>query len=270
MWQLADQNFESRLLIGTSLYPSPETMRDAIVASGAQVVTVSLRRQSPQKMGGEQFWNYIKALNLKLLPNTAGCRSSKEAITTAQMARELFDTNWIKLEVIGDDYTLQPDPIELIEAAKILVAEGFEVFPYTTSDLIIAQHLIDAGCRVVMPWAAPIGSGQGPIDYRALETLRSRLPDTVLIIDAGIGKPSHAAQVMELGYDGILLNSAVALAKDPVRMAKAFADATHAGRLGYEAGLMEEREMASPSTPTLGTPFWHRREDVSKGTRSLS
>jgi thiazole synthase len=266
MWQLADQNFESRLLIGTSLYPSPEIMRDAIVASGAQVVTVSLRRQSPQKMGGEQFWNYIKGLNLKLLPNTAGCRSSKEAITTAQMARELFDTNWIKLEVIGDDYTLQPDPIELIEAAKILVAEGFEVFPYTTSDLIIAQRLIDAGCRVVMPWAAPIGSGQGPIDYGALATLRERLPDAMLIIDAGIGKPSHAAEVMELGYDGVLLNSAVALAKDPVRMAEAFALAVKAGRLGYESGLMQERQMAFPSTPTLGVPFWHRREEASKAS----
>jgi thiazole synthase len=250
----------NRLLIGTALYPSPEIMKDAILASGAEVVTVSLRRQSPKTKGGEQFWNYIKELKLKVLPNTAGCRTAREAVTTAQMARELFGTNWIKLEVIGDDYTLQPDTFQLLEATKTLIADGFEVLPYSTSDLIVAQRLVDAGCRVVMPWAAPIGSGQGPSDHRALETLRSRLPKTILIIDAGIGKPSHAAQVMEMGFDGVLLNSAVALAKDPVRMAHAFADAINAGRLGFEAGLMDEREVGSPSTPTLGTPFWHRRE----------
>jgi len=176
------------------------------------------------------------------------------------MARELFDTNCIKLEVIGDDYTLQPDPFQLLEATKTLIADGFEVLPYSNSDLIVVQRLVDAGCRVVMPWAAPIGSGQGPTDYRALETLRSRLPDTTLIIDAGIGRPSHAAEVMEMGFDGVLLNSAVALAKDPVRMARAFALAIEAGRLGFQGGLMDEREVGSPSTPTLGTPFWHRRE----------
>ncbi len=260
MWHLADQVLESRLLLGTSLYPSPAVMKDALAASGTEVVTVSLRRQSPQAKGGEQFWNYIKELNLKLLPNTAGCRSKKEALTTAQMARELFGTNWIKLEVIGDDYTLQPDPFDLVEAAKALVADNFEVFPYTTSDLIVAQRLADAGCRVVMPWAAPIGSGHGPTDYRALETLRNRLPDITLIVDAGIGKPSHAARVMELGYDGILLNSAVALAKDPIKMAQAFAQTIAAARLGFEAGIMPERETANPSTPTVGTPFWHREE----------
>jgi thiazole synthase len=255
----------SRLLIGTALYPSPEIMKEAIFASHADIVTVSLRRQSPRTKGGEQFWNYIKDLKLKVLPNTAGCRTAREAVTTAQMAREFFDTNWVKLEVIGDDYTLQPDPFQLVEAAKTLVADGFEVLPYSNSDLIVAQRLIDAGCRVVMPWAAPIGSGQGPSDYRALETLRSRLPDTILIVDAGIGKPSHAAQVMEMGYDGVLLNSAIALAQDPVGMAAAFAKAIEAGRIGFESGLMDEREVASPSTPTLGTPFWHRREATPEG-----
>jgi thiazole synthase len=251
---------KSRLLIGTALYPSPEIMKEAILASAAEVVTVSLRRQSPRTKGGEQFWNYVKELKLKVLPNTAGCRTAREAVTTAQMARELFDTNCIKLEVIGDDYTLQPDPFQLLEATKTLIADGFEVLPYSNSDLIVVQRLVDAGCRVVMPWAAPIGSGQGPTDYRALETLRSRLPETTLIIDAGIGKPSHAATVMEMGFDGVLLNSAVALAKDPVRMAQGFALAIEAGRLGFEAGLMDEREVGSPSTPTLGTPFWHRRQ----------
>jgi thiazole synthase len=176
------------------------------------------------------------------------------------MARELFGTSWIKLEVIGDDYTLQPDPFQLVEAARALVDDGFEVFPYSNSDLIVAQRLVDVGCRIVMPWAAPIGSGQGPTDLRALETLRARLPDTILVIDAGIGKPSHAAQVMEMGYDAVLLNSAIALSHDPIKMGAAFADAIEAGRAGFEAGLMDERTIASPSTPTLGTPFWHRKK----------
>jgi thiazole synthase len=256
-WTIADKTLTSRLFIGTALYPSPEIMREAIIASGAEVVTVSLRRQSPGSKSGSQFWHIIKSLNLILLPNTAGCRTAQEAITTAHMARELFSTNWIKLEVIGDDYTLQPHPFELVKAAKQLVTDGFEVFPYTTDDLIVAQQLIDVGCKTIMPWAAPIGSGQGLTDARALEILRSRLPDITLVIDAGIGKPSHAAQVMELGYDAVLLNSAVALAQDPIGMAKSFAQTIAGARQGFEAGLMPERQMASPSTPTLGTPFWH-------------
>jgi len=260
MWTVADKTFKSRLLVGTALYPSPEIMKDSIIASRAQIVTVSLRRQSPDTKGGQQFWDHVKGLNLALLPNTAGCRTAKEAITTAQMARELFGTSWIKLEVIGDDYTLQPDPFQLVEAARALVDDGFEVFPYSNSDLIVAQRLVDVGCRIVMPWAAPIGSGQGPTDLRALETLRTRLPDTILVIDAGIGKPSHAAQVMEMGYDAVLLNSAIALSHDPIKMGAAFADAIEAGRAGFEAGLMDERTIASPSTPTLGTPFWHRKK----------
>jgi thiazole synthase len=257
-FNIANKTLTSRLFIGTALYPSPEIMRQAIIASGAEVVTVSLRRQSPGSKSGSQFWDIIKNLNVNLLPNTAGCRSAQEAITTAHMARELFNTNWIKLEVIGDDYTLQPHPFELVKAAKQLVADGFEVFPYSTDDLIVAQQLIDVGCKIIMPWAAPIGSGQGLTDPRALELLRSRLPEITLIIDAGIGKPSHAAQVMEMGFDAVLLNSAVALAQDPIAMAKAFALAITGSRLGYEAGLMPEREMASPSTPVLGTPFWHQ------------
>jgi thiazole synthase len=260
MFKVADKELTSRLFIGTALYPSPETMKEAILASGAQVVTVSLRRQSPGTKGGAQFWDLVKGLNLSLLPNTAGCRTAKEAVTTAQMARELFGTNWIKLEVIGDDYTLQPDPFELVEAARQLIADGFEVFPYSTDDLIVAQRLVDAGCRIIMPWAAPIGSGQGLTDVRAMANLRARLPETTLIVDAGLGKPSHATQVMEMGYDGVLLNSAVALAADPIGMAQAFALAIESGRKGYLSGLMQERELASPSTPTIGTPFWHSKK----------
>jgi thiazole synthase len=195
---------------------------------------------------------------VSVLPNTAGCRTVQEAVTTARMARELFGTNWIKLEVIGDDYTLQPDTAALVEAAGILAAEGFEVLPYTTEDLIVAQRLVEAGCRVVMPWGSYIGSGQGLVNRFGLKTLRSRLPDAVLVVDAGLGKPSEAAQAMEMGFDAVLVNSGIALARDPVGMARAFADAVRAGRSAFEAGLMSPRDMASPSTPTLGTPFWHQ------------
>ncbi len=171
------------------------------------------------------------------------------------MAREVFKTNWIKLETVGDEYTLQPDPFALVEAAQILIKDGFEVFPYTTEDLVVAERLIGAGCSILMPWAAPIGSGQGIVNMQAMKTLRARLPDTTLIVDAGIGLPSHAAAAMELGFDGVMLNTAVALADDAPKMAEAFAHAIQAGRMGYEAGLMLPREFAEPSTPTMGTPF---------------
>ena len=173
------------------------------------------------------------------------------------MARELFSTSWIKLEVIADDETLQPDVIGLVEAAAILVNDGFEVLPYTTEDLGVAQRLVDAGCRVVMPWAAPIGSARGLVNRDALKLLRARLPDITLIVDAGLGAPSHAADAMELGYDAVLLNTAVAKAADPVNMARAFRLGVESGRIAYEAGLMGPRDFASPSTPIIGTPFWH-------------
>ncbi len=268
MWTLAGKSFRSRLICGTALFPSPEIMQQAIIASGADAVTVSLRRQLPEAAGGSFFWDLIKSLNVQVLPNTAGCRNSKEAITVAHMARELFDTNWIKLEVTGDDYTLQPDPFALVEAAKALIEDGFEVFPYTTSDLVVAQRLVDAGCKIVMPWASPIGSGQGINDKRSLDILRLRLPDITLIVDAGIGKPSHAAQVMEMGYDGVILTSAIALAHKPVEMARAFSLAVEAGRAGYESGFMEKRSMASPSTPTIGVPFWNAEENTTRAVQS--
>lgn len=260
MWQLADKTLNSRLLLGTAQYPSLDSMQQSIIASHANVITVSLRRQSPQEQGGKAFWDYIKSLSCHLLPNTAGCRDANDAVTTAEMAREIFDTNWIKLEVIGDDFNLQPDVFELVKAADILVKKGFEVFPYCTDDLVLCQRLVDCGCRIIMPWAAPIGSGKGIINPYALETLRTRLPDITLIVDAGIGKPSHAVQAMELGFDGVLLNTAVSLAINPVLMATAFRDAVTAGRSAYEAGLMPERNIAHPSTPLLDTPFWHNHE----------
>ncbi|WP_398479928.1 thiazole synthase [Tardiphaga sp.] len=251
------KTFASRLLIGTALYPSPAIMQDSIRASGAGIVTVSVRRESAGGKTGDAFWSLIRELDVAVLPNTAGCRSVREAVTTAKLARELFDTPWIKLEVIADNDTLQPDVIGLVEAANILVKDGFEVFPYCTEDLGVAMRLVDAGCKVVMPWAAPIGSARGIINRDALKLLRDRLPDITLVVDAGIGAPSHAAEALELGYDAVLLNTAVAKAADPVAMAKAFRLAVEAGRTGYEAGLMGERDFASPSTPVIGTPFWH-------------
>jgi thiazole synthase len=257
-WRIGDTELSSRLFIGSALYPSPAVMQQSIKASGAQVVTVSLRRQGVNKEAGEGFWRLIKELDIAVLPNTAGCHSAQEAITLAKMAREVFGTHWIKLEVIGDQYTLQPDPYETVEAAKVLIKEGFEVFPYMTDDLVFATRLVDAGCRILMPWGAMIGSGKGLMNPVALKTLRERFPDIPLVIDAGIGRPSHAAQAMEMGYDAVLLNSAVALAHEPVQMAEAFRYAIEAGRVGYEAGIMQERELASASTPTVGVPFWHQ------------
>ena len=256
MLELYGKRFSSRLLLGTAQYPSPETLRQAVEASGAEIVTVSLRRESARARTGQGFWELIEQLGVRVLPNTAGCRTPKEAITTAKMARELFGTPWIKLEVIANDDTLQPDLFGLIEAATVLCAEGFEVLPYTTEDLSAAERLVAAGCTALMPWAAPIGSARGLVNKEGLKTLRAYFPDLPLIVDAGLGAPSHAAEVMEMGYDGVLLNTAIAKAGDPAKMADAFAKAIEAGRLAFEAGLLEPRDMAAPSTPVAGTPFF--------------
>lgn len=251
------EEFSSRLLIGTALYPSPAVMQQAIRASGADLVTVSVRRETAGGKTGDAFWSLIRELGVKVLPNTAGCHSVREAVTTAKLARELFGTQRIKLEVIADQETLQPDVVGLVEAAQILIKDGFEVYPYCTEDLGVAQRLVDAGCRVIMPWASPIGSARGITNRDALKLLRQRLPDISLVVDAGIGAPSHAAEALELGYDAVLLNTAVARAVDPVAMANAFRLAVDAGRAAFEAGLMTPRDFASPSTPVVGTPFWH-------------
>jgi len=246
----------SRLLLGTAQYPSPKILQDAITQSGCEIITVSVRRESSSDQTGQHFWSLLKDTNTHILPNTAGCHSAKEAITTAQMARELFDTPWIKLEVIGNDDNLQPNVFELVEAARELSHQGFQVFPYTTDDIIVAEQLLNAGCEVLMPWGSPIGSGRGLQNPFALETMRAYFPDTPLIVDAGIGLPSHAAQAMELGYDAVLLNTAVAKSGNPVDMAKAFSYAIQAGRLSFESDPIEKRDMAAPSTPVAGTPFW--------------
>ncbi len=250
------ETITSRLLLGTAGYPSPAILKGAVKASGADIVTVSLRREAAGGKVGERFLDLIRDLGVRVLPNTAGCRTAADAVTTACMARELFGTDWIKLEVIANDDTLQPDVFGLVEAAGALARDGFKVLPYTTEDLSVAERLRRVGCEVIMPWGAPIGSGRGLANAQALRSLRAYFPDVTLIVDAGIGAPSHAALAMELGYDAVLLNTAVAKAADPERMASAFAAAITAGRLGYEAGLIPERDMAVPSTPVAGTPFF--------------
>ena len=256
------QELDNRLLIGSALYSSPEIMKKAILSSGAKIVTLSLKRQNPLDNAGDKIWQYIQEIvkqnNGFLLPNTAGCKTANEAITLAKMSREIFQTDWIKLETVGDDYNLQPDPIELLTATETLIKDGFKVLPYVTDDLVMCQRLYDLGCEVIMPWASPIGTGKGLMNPYNLETIRARLPDATLILDAGIGKPSDACLAMEMGYDAVLLNSAVALADNPVLMAQAFANALKAGEQAYLAGIMTERQTAHPSTPTLGTPFWHQ------------
>lgn len=254
-WTVAGITLASRFLQGTARYPSTQVLTDAVRASGTQVLTVGLRRLQPENGGGDGFWQSIQALGCHILPNTAGCYNAEDAITLAQMAREMVGTSWIKLEVIGDEKTLQPDTEATLQAATVLAREGFAVFAYTTEDLVMAQRLHDAGCAAVMPWAAPIGSGRGPLNPYALEILRRRLSDAVLIIDAGLGRPSHAAQVMEMGFDAVLLNTAVAQSGDPVRMARAFADAVSAGRAAYESIPAPVRSEAQASTPTAGMPF---------------
>lgn len=245
----------SGLMLGTACYPSPAVLVEAVKASGAQVITVALRREASGARAGQGFWSIIRDLGLKVLPNTAGCHSVKEVMTTAHMAREVFATPWIKLEVVADHETLQPDVFALVEAARNLVREGFEVFPYTTQDLVVAEKLLDAGCRVLMPWGAPIGSGRGLNDIFGLRALRAHLPGVPLVIDAGLGLPSHAAHAMELGFDAVLVNTAIAQAADPVTMARAFAQAVAAGALAHHAGPMQPRDMAMPSTPVIGRAF---------------
>ncbi|NRB03984.1 MAG: thiazole synthase [Rhodobacteraceae bacterium] len=249
------KDIASRLMLGTAQYPSPAILADAFRQSQAGIATVSVRREAGGEQAGQDFWQLIQDLGVAVLPNTAGCHSVREAVTTAQMARELFDTNWIKLEVIGHADTLQPDPFGLVEAAAQLSEDGFEVFPYCTEDLVLCEKLVEVGCRVLMPWGAPIGTGLGLNNIYGLRTLRAHFPDIPLVVDAGLGVPSQAAHAIELGYDAVLLNTAVAKAGDPVAMAKGFALAVEAGALAAAADPMEPRDMAAPSTPVLGKAF---------------
>ncbi len=252
--QFYGETLSTRLMLGTAQYPSPAVLQAAFEASRASVATVSLRRESTGG-DGQAFWALIQSLGTRLLPNTAGCHTAKEAVTTANMAREVFGTDWIKLEVIGHNDTLQPDVFALVEAAAELSSQGFKVFPYCTEDLIVAEKLLAAGCEVLMPWGAPIGSGLGLNNVHGLTRLRHEFAGIPLVIDAGLGVPSHAAQAMELGFDAVLLNTAVARAGDPVAMAGAFGAAVEAGRIAFDATPIEASDVGSASTPVVGKAF---------------
>jgi thiazole synthase len=248
--KIADRVFCSRLIIGTGKYRSYDEMKAAHKSSGAEMVTVAVRRV-PLDRSSESFLDYLDP-SLQILPNTAGCYSAEEAIRTARLAREALSTPWIKLEVIGDQTTLFPDNEQTLEAARALVKEGFIVLPYFTDDLIVAKKLLDAGCPAVMPLAAPIGSGLGIQNPTNLRILREQLPDATIIVDAGVGTASDAAIAMELGADAVLMNTAIAEANDSAKMAEAMKLAIEAGRLAYLSGRMSKRLYASASSPLTG------------------
>jgi thiazole synthase len=247
---LAGKTFNSRLIIGTGKYRSFAEMQAAHQASGAEMVTVAVNRV-PLDRKTESFLDYLSP-EMAILPNTAGCYDAEHAIRTSRLAREALETDWIKLEVIGDPVTLLPDNEQTLEAAKVLVKEGFIVLPYFSDDLIMAKKLLDAGCAAVMPLAAPIGSGMGVQNPSNLRIMREQLPDAVIIVDAGVGVPSDAAIAMELGADAILMNTAIAEANDAAGMATAMNYAVRAGRLGYLSGRMAKRLYASASSPIEG------------------
>lgn len=245
---IGNVKLNSRLLMGTSRYPNPEVMLRSLAAGGAELVTVSIRRINPT----QKFDSFLSELsNYRLLPNTAGCYTAHDAVLTARLAREALETNWIKVEVIGDDFTLLPDAVELLAACKTLVSEGFVVLPYCPDDPILCKRLEDIGCSAVMPLAAPIGSGQGVRNPYNLELIRKFVKIPV-IVDAGIGAPSDAALALELGCDAVLLNTAVAEAESPVRMALAFRLAVQAGRLARLAGRIPKIAHANASSPKFG------------------
>ncbi|WP_186648366.1 thiazole synthase [Fluviispira vulneris] len=255
MLDLYGKKLSSRFLIGSAKYPSLNILKDSVMASQAEVITVSLRRLSPNSKLKNVFWETIKSLNINILPNTSGCYLAKDAITTAHIARELFETNWLKLEIFGDSLTLQPNPYELLKAAEHLAKHNFSLFPYMTDDLVVANELVNLGCKVLMPWAAPIGSGKGITNSFHLKVLRERFPFVTLIVDAGIGAPSHAAYAMELGMDAVLLNTAVAESHNPTAMASAFSMAITAGRKAYCSGMIPQSDFAISSSPIVGIPF---------------
>jgi thiazole synthase len=249
-FEIAGRTFTSRLIIGTGKYRTYEEMKAAHRESGAEMVTVAVRRV-PLDRSSESFLDHLDP-SLQLLPNTAGCYSAEEAIRTARLAREALGTHLIKLEVIGDQATLFPDNEQTLEAARVLAKEGFIVLPYFTDDLIMAKKLLDAGCPAVMPLAAPIGSGLGIQNPANLRIMREQLPDATIIVDAGVGTASDAAIAMELGADAVLMNTAIAEARDPAKMARAMKLAIEAGRLAYLAGRMSKRLYASASSPISG------------------
>ncbi len=249
---IGEHAFTSRLIVGTSRYPNPQVMLDALEAAGAELVTVAIRRVNVQAPAPESHLGLLRRGGYAVLPNTAGCYTAKEAVLVAQLAREALDTDLIKLEVIGDDETLMPDVEQLLKAARTLIDDGFTVLAYSNDDPITCRKLADMGCAAVMPLASPIGSGMGLVNPYNLRIIREVVEDTPLIVDAGIGTASDAAVAMELGYDGVLLNTAIAQAQHPVQMARAMRHAVEAGRLAHRAGRIPRRLYAQASSPMEG------------------
>lgn len=250
--RIADKEFTSRLIVGTGKYQTFEEMKRCHEASGSEMVTVAVRRVNLTDRSKESLLDYIDRDRMFILPNTAACYTADDAVRTARLAREVGLSNWIKLEVIGDPETLFPDTEGLLEATRQLVKEGFVVLPYTSDDLIVARKLIDAGAAAVMPLAAPIGSGLGIQNPANLRILREKVTAVPLIVDAGVGTASDAVKAMELGADGVLMNTAIALADDAPKMAESMKLAVESGRLAYEAGRMARRLYASASSPLAG------------------
>ncbi len=250
--RIAGREFRSRLLVGTGKYRSFQEMARCHAASGAEVVTVAVRRINLDDKTKESMLDYIDRTRLFILPNTAGCYTADEAVRTARLAREVGLSNWVKLEVIGDERTLFPDNAGLVEATRILAREGFVVMPYTNDDLVNAKRLIDAGAAAVMPLGAPIGSGLGIQNMTNLRILREMITEVPLIVDAGVGTASDAAVALEMGFDGVLMNTAIAAAENSEKMAEAMKLAVEAGRLAYLAGRMPKRLYASASSPLAG------------------
>jgi thiazole synthase len=250
--KIKDREFSSRLFIGTGKFSSPEIMRNAIEVSGSEVVTVALRRVDLARPEKADILNFIDRKKFLLLPNTSGARNAKEAVFLARLARESGLGNWLKLEVIPDSQYLLPDPIDTLEAATILVKEGFIVLPYMHADPVLAKRLAEVGCAAVMPLAAPIGSNRGMKMKEALRIIIEQASVPV-VVDAGLGAPSHAAEAMEMGADAVLVNTAIAAAENPALMAEAFGEAVRAGRKGFLAGRAAERENAEASSPLEGT-----------------
>lgn len=249
---IAGRLFSSRLIVGTGKYETMETMVEAHRRSGAEMVTVAVRRVDLNAPRGKSFFDHIDTSRLMILPNTAGCYSAEDAVRTAHLGREAGLSEWVKLEVIGDERTLFPDTAALIEATAILAKEGFIVLPYTNDDLIVARRLIDAGAAAIMPLGAPIGSGMGIQNLTSMRILRERITEVPLIVDAGVGTASDAVLAMELGADGVLMNTAIAGAEDPGAMAEAMNHAVRAGRLAYEAGRIPKKLYAAASSPLEG------------------
>ncbi len=250
--RLGSLALSSRLLVGTSGYPSPHVMLEALDAAGTELVTVAVRRVNLGDQSEESLLDLLRRQGVHLLPNTAGCYTAKEAVLVAQLAREALETDLIKLEVIGDDETLLPDVEQLLKAAKTLVDDGFTVCAYSNDDPITCRKLVDLGCAAVMPLASPIGSGMGLVNPYNLQLIRELIDSVPLLVDAGIGTASDAAVAMELGYDGILLNTAISNAQHPVLMARAMRNAVEAGRLAFRAGRIPRRFYARASSPHAG------------------